>query len=391
MPDPVRVDDLAVRPPAADVSTDDATHRDTVVRHEPPVRRDDTAPRRDAPSSAREETAGHESQVARRTMADHGPPVPADRPRFDVEPAAPLTHVPAAAVRPAGVDRSGDEAVLLGQARTENVVRRSPADAGTVFLGELARHRRQAPAPLPSRLRPLADVIARHRTVRFSTDTASRRALGAVGKQAATTGDVIHLSRMPTTRADDAVVAHELTHVAHPSPLPRFFDDHRPSAEETRAEQVAEIIRRSPVLPRSSAASDIRRTPAPPVSGFTSQRAADTAPSSGGGITADALARQLGFDVGTTPASSGTTIRRSWRDDAGPMTSLSPGGTSTATSPTRSTSQALGGERDSGFAFPFDLSTVLGTRDFVQWLAENLGDRIMRDLELRGGRQRGGS
>jgi hypothetical protein len=270
-------------------------------------------------------------------------------------------------------------------------VQRAPQDAGSVFLAELGRHRRQAPAPLPTRLRPLADVIARHRSVRVSTDVASRRALDAVGKRAATTGDVIHLSRLPSSRHDDAVVAHELTHVAHPSPLPRFFDDHRPSAEETRAEQVAEIIRRSPVLPRSSAASEVRRMPAPPVSGFTSTPRTEPATSGGGGITADALARQLGFEVGPPSPSPDRVVRRAL---GGPSTLT---GSSTTTSSGPTASRPTGSRRDTqrneseGYTFPFDLNTIVGTRDFVQWLAENLGDRIMRDLELRGGRFRGGS
>ena len=75
-----------------------------------------------------------------------------------------------------------------------------------------------------------------------------RRALARVGKLAATTGDTIHLA---SPRPAPEVIAHELTHVAHPSPVPRFFDDDDRGPEERQAEQVAAIMRRAPILPRT--------------------------------------------------------------------------------------------------------------------------------------------
>ena len=87
----------------------------------------------------------------------------------------------------------------------------------------------------------------------LSTDTASRKALRSVGKVAATTGDTIHLDRqaIPTARLDE-VMAHELTHIAHPSPTPRFFDDLDDSPEERTAEHVGRIMARSPMAPSAS-------------------------------------------------------------------------------------------------------------------------------------------
>lgn len=110
-----------------------------------------------------------------------------------------------------------------------------------------------APRPLPESIRTLAAVIVGHASVSMRTDHVARRALAAAGKRAATTGSVIHLHRTPDPRADRALLAHELTHVAHPSPLPRFFDDDRRSDEERRAEDIARLVQRSPVLTRPAA------------------------------------------------------------------------------------------------------------------------------------------
>ena len=129
--------------------------------------------------------------------------------------------------------------------------RRAPSPAET-FAAELARHRTERPRAIPVTYRPLATAIVGDRPVHVSTGTASRRALAKVGKVAATTGDTIHLASPPTSAE---VIAHELTHVAHPSPVARFFDDDDHSPEERRAEQVAAIMRRAPILPRTTAAA----------------------------------------------------------------------------------------------------------------------------------------
>lgn len=150
------------------------------------------------------------------------------------------------------------------------------ADPADRFLAELARGeaRRPAPSRLPRRFEPMArSILPAHRRARVSTDEASRRALAAVGKVAATTDDVIHLARPldGTTRSHE-VLAHELTHVGAPSPAPRFFDDDRDSPEERRARQVGELMARAPV-----------GTPpaAPPPSGATTTAPATAAPAAG--------------------------------------------------------------------------------------------------------------
>ena len=126
----------------------------------------------------------------------------------------------------------------------------SPAD---VFLEELRRHHYQPPRPLPVRYRPLATAIVGERRVHVSTNVASRRALQRVGKRAATTGDTIHLRRAGAAgrgarpRADPR---------RPPSPEPRFFADDRRGPEERQADEVARIMTRAPILPRTTAAGE---------------------------------------------------------------------------------------------------------------------------------------
>ena len=127
------------------------------------------------------------------------------------------------------------------------------ADLGDRFLSELSETIQRRPAPLPMQFRPMADAIAGKRSVMLSSDDASRRALRSVGKVAATVSDVIHFDpgQVPGNRVSE-VIAHELTHIAHPSPQPRFFDDTDDSPEERQAEQVAKTMARSPLNPSAS-------------------------------------------------------------------------------------------------------------------------------------------
>jgi hypothetical protein len=218
---------------------------------------------------------------------------------------------------------------------------------------------------LPVEYQSMASVIVGVRQpVRVSTSHASRRALARVGKRAATTGDTIHLDH---PRPAPEVIAHELTHVAHPSPAPRFFaDDHR-GPEERQAERVAAVMRRSPILP---GVRSLGSTP-------TIQRA-----QASGTVSAAALATSLTRSqpqaVSTpTPPTQPTSIQRFTTTSDATAPNIAPPNTPTPTAPGGATPQA---------AAP----TTSETLAQFERILEMLEDRIMSELERRGGRFRGG-
>jgi hypothetical protein len=190
----------------------------------------------------------------------------------------------------------------------------------TRFMTELSATVQRRPDVLPSSYRPMADAITGGRRVLLSTDSSSRRALQAVGKVAATTNDTIHLDPTAAPRRHiDEVMAHELTHVAHPSATPRFFDDIDHSPEERKAEQVAAIIARSPLAPNapaSSRAPDSSPTPSrPPVSSPNGsipmiRRTTDTSSTAPTGTHA-ALQAKLASSSGSTSSSRAAGVNAS--------------------------------------------------------------------------------
>ena len=264
------------------------------------------------------------------------------------------------------------------------------------FLTELSRGERRQPQPLPTPYRPMAQAITGHHRVLISTDDASRRALRAVNKVAATTGDVIHLAAPPAVGPRHTeVLAHELTHIAHPSPKPRFFADDDRGPEERRADEIARVIARSPLAPTapighratttspsapsSSGDNVIRRSPA--------SRSSRTR-STGGTVSAAALAEQIISGVMPT-SSSNPTIRRF--DEMPPLPPIPPPPSATSSSPptappvdTSPGSKAFWEQVDSNEA---------GSEWFRSQLQANF-DRIVRllerhmigELERRGGR-----
>ena len=93
--------------------------------------------------------------------------------------------------------------------------------------------------PLVGRWASLARVITGRAYTRYTTGPATRQALHAAGALGATTGSVIHLSRVPSDRVEDAaVITHELAHSRTPVQRPRFMlADHSTHEEEERAAQ----------------------------------------------------------------------------------------------------------------------------------------------------------
>lgn len=256
------------------------------------------------------------------------------------------------------------------------------------FMTELARTVRSRPAPLPASFRPLADSIAGPRPVMLSTDTASRRALRSVGKVAATTGDTIHLDRSAIPGAKLAeVMAHELTHVAAPSPAPRFFDDIDDSPEERRAERIGKVMGRSPLAPSASVVAPttgsrsavVRRSPARRSSPSAPETHA--APSNGGGaptVSAASLAASL-VNRSSSSGNSSPVIRR-W-ETAKPDTSKQRSDVAIGSNRApQAHGYDLGSDPNASAWFEEQLQSHL------QPLLRMIEDRMIVEVERRGGR-----
>jgi hypothetical protein len=322
---------------------------DATVRRLPTA----TAPAGTHEVTVRPPLAPSPGRVESRTAADSSP-APA--------PTGSAVGLALAAIRPpAGPGPVGAVARGLGTTST-------PAET---FATELARHRVERPRPLPVTFRPLATAIVGERQVHVSSGTASRKALAKVGKRAATTGDTIHLA---TPRPTTEVLAHELTHVAHPSPVPRFFDDDDRGPEERQAEQVAAVIRRAPILLRPAAAT-----------ATTIQRRADPPRPEPGTVSAAALAAQL-----TASPASGDVIQRQIGahrrrgQTAPPVLTAAPAmPVDTPSTPPIAQPAVTTDEEPGASGFP-DLSTQFDR------ILELLEERVLRELERRGGRFRGG-
>jgi hypothetical protein len=281
-------------------------------------------------------------------------------------------------------------------------------DLAVRFMTELSRSVRSRPVPLPTTFQPMADHITGGRQVMLATDDASRRALRSVGKIAATSGDTIHLDVAATGPSRmNHVLAHELTHVANPSPVARFFDDVVDSPEERRAEATAKIMTRSPLAPASSvlgapgavARRATRSTGSSTSTGSnTIRRSLDTssststAPSTPGTIDAASMAASI----------TGRTIQRQASGSGSNAPSGGSGGSlnsnvirraivvddvqSIVDSSTPSTSGS-GMKLDSAEALAWFADQLERNADTIFQL---LSDRIVIDLERRGGRMWGG-
>jgi hypothetical protein len=76
------------------------------------------------------------------------------------------------------------------------------------------------------------------------TGPATRMALAASGREAATVGGVIHLPAPPTGSFRSVeVLSHELVHAGRPSAAARFFDDDHHDGEERVARQTGGLLR----------------------------------------------------------------------------------------------------------------------------------------------------
>lgn len=390
-----------------------------------------------APMSHRPLLAATSSASTRRSSDGTAASTPTGTSAAPVPTPTPVSPgIPAVAATTAGgALASAAETPDVGQAS----VRPPDAAPATAALADpverFRQHLEQAPAPrtheLPRYFRPLATALVGDRPVRVASDATSRSALQAAGKVAATVGDTIHVARpLRDDRRDAALVAHELTHVAHPSPEPRFFDDDRKSAEEQLAEQMAaqvattmwrrsgasgtrgasmptlgagrrgargtaplpapsaidraddlkQVMEQSPVLPVATSASGQTAPPAPADSG-----------SSGGTVSASALAASLtGSRRGGGAAPTARPPRPSTPPPALPSSTPSSSSTPAAPPSPAATPASAAAPDTASSTSPADPSTTSQQLDDFERLLELLEERVLAEIERRGGRFRGG-
>ena len=347
--DSVAALDMPVRPPAVDTAiTDPITAGETASRgsvEAPTVRR---SPPSAPPAVESEASLRRRLSLPRVLSRQHRPQV---GPSTETDPVSVQRRVVAPPAARDAVPAQPPAATTPPPGRTPAPPTRTdtPVTAGTVarsiapepvpveppplslperFERELTVRRSPAPSALPAPYQPLAQTIAPRRRVLLSTDSVSRRALRSVGKPAATVDDTIHLDPAAVTSQRMAeVMAHELTHVASPSPVARFFDDPDDSPEERRAEAVAAVIARSPVAPSASLVGRNRPASPPPSASAgdadtvrrSPARSTASSPSSGstsssGSVNAADLAARLtgqGDTVRRSPASPSSSSRSS--------------------------------------------------------------------------------
>ena len=309
--------------------------------------------------------------------------------------------------------------------------------------------------PLPSIFAPMAQAVVGRTDVMVRDDSGARAALAAVGKRAATMGNTIVLPDRAGAATDTAVLAHELTHIAHPSPLPRFYADDRPSAEERQADAVAQLIHRSPTLraatpatpvapparqgrPRETAPRPGGSTASPTMSGATPttlRRSTTPTRPAVSSATTDALSltppppryaaappATPGHPIGAATASRGSRAHRSTAvtvsaETSGGTVRRSGAATQSSTTPRRSAltgagagagaaslpiRRALAQTPDSdvgvsgvqdrntsstiGVPIIDNMTTTAGVVEFVDWIVERVEDRVIAELQRRGGR-----
>ncbi|MEO5900018.1 MAG: DUF4157 domain-containing protein [Ilumatobacteraceae bacterium] len=254
------------------------------------------------------------------------------------------------------------------------------------FLDVLRGAPAQRPVALPDRFRPLARGLTK-RPVLIAHGRASRDALRAVNRPAATLGNVVHLQRAPdTTAATTELLAHELVHAANAPARPRFFAEPGHDHEEHRAQRIGRLARatQSPsgtapvsrvydaaVLPRVVQRTEVPARGVGAAAGSLTTAATETIRRAIGGHRAAAAAdRAAGNQPPATPAgpsSGGPSL-------SGPSSSSSgdnASNTESATTPRRTR------------------RTTTEVLNEFEELIDMIEERVINDLERRGGRVRG--
>jgi hypothetical protein len=308
---------------------------------------------------------------------------------------------PTAAVPGGAVVARGTEVTPMGRLGTSPAPERTvgvagrpsgrPATAEERWRSAIALRPLETPRPLPSAMTPLVRSIVGPRVEpSYTTGPATRFALAAAGAVGASSGSVLHLPA-PLPAAPGAmlgVVAHELVHLRRPATRPRFLLRLTPGdadADEREALDVGRRVQSAAAEPRSLGAGIIDRLP---VGGIGPARA-----------TAEA-ADLTGFPGPAGGAPSPSTAAGTWTaagsgfatpDDApveaggGQGPGWEAGGQdepvrTTGTDGTAASSRGAGGPGGAG--------TGAGPVD-VDRLAEAVEERVLRQIERRGGRYAG--
>lgn len=253
----------------------------------------------------------------------------------------------------------------------------------------------ETPRPLPSRLAPLARTLGVRGTPRFTSGPRTRRALGAAGALGATTGSVVHLSRLPLGEGSDesdpaaAVLRHELSHAARPVSRPRFLIQGAQGGDGDER-----VARRAQVSVRHAVVGAQVRGPtvssgvlsALPIAG-PGAAPASAALSPVRTPDLDALARaalvhHADRSPGAAPSAAATTgfvVARAPESAAAPGARTADGGGASGAS------GGVAGAGTGGAAGPAAAVEAPHPPD-MDAIMDAIGDRLLREIERRGGR-----
>lgn len=245
----------------------------------------------------------------------------------------------------------------------------------------------ESPTSLPAAWSGVVRRLTGRGSARYTSGPATRNALTAAGALGATTGSVIHLSRPPGLGEDDRVVTHELAHSRTPLTRPRFLlRGHGGGAdeEERRATAAERLFSGATAAGDEHSAGLVGGLPVAglPGPGSISQRTA---------VPAAPPPARAGAAAGSDSTDGEQAITGSRPDPVGPTGAWARDGDQVApetrgrrlpnTAPVggASTGAEAGGGNGPGHPAPVD----------VERLMESLEDRLLHEIERRGGRYEG--
>jgi hypothetical protein len=271
------------------------------------------------------------------------------------------------------------------------------------FIRSVERWPLERPRPLSVWARPLAKaILGSNRIPSVTIGPNTRRALHAAGALAASSGGVLHFPASPeATPRGLGIVAHELSHAAHPRPTATLFLDDVISSGEDRARAVGEEVRAR----AETMGSMGRKSPERAVGYAVPEMSVSSLPvggprtglfGAGPGVIDDVVqqARRLPAGGLVNSATSGAVgdAPRAGADTSSPVPAVThvedvmdiAGGSAGVVSDAR----VVGAEGDTAVNRSVERSSSAATDPHSQLgeLMEALEERVIADLERRGGR-----